>query len=118
MSTCRWCGNEVCIFLQFEADIVGLRQWHQRAAALGTNRERRKMAFRTFHRWREGIGGPRIKKERCVEVGVRSLFPDEAYMGFYNDEDRSKRRRAVNMMGEEIDAWWVFSDGGWVLEKE
>ena len=45
MSTCRWCGNEVCIFLQFEADIVGLRQWHQRAAALGTNRERRKMAF-------------------------------------------------------------------------
>ena len=44
------------------------------------------------------------------------MFPDDAYMGFYDDEDLSKRRRAVDMMGEEIDAWWVFLDGGWVLE--
>ena len=45
---CEKFGKNICTFVQFEADVVGLREWHQRASALDTNRELRKHAFRTF----------------------------------------------------------------------
>ena len=37
---CGFCHEEVCIFVQFEADVMGLRRWHARAAAMETNREK------------------------------------------------------------------------------
>ena len=113
--TCENCGEPICIFLQFEADVVGLRHWHQRAAALENNRARRKHAFCTYHRWSRGIGGERVKLEQCVVIGIRSWYPSRAYMGFYADEDRNMRRRAVNLYGDAIDAWWEFRDGDWRL---
>ena len=115
---CSWCNKSVCIFLQFEADIMDLRHWHQRAAALSSDRERRKFVFRTYNRWKNGPGGGRNELEKCVLVGIRCLFPSDAYMGHHDHEDQSVRRRAVNMMGEGINAWWVFWNGGWELEKE
>ena len=39
-------------------------------------------------------------------------------MGFQEDEDRSTRRRAVDLNGDPINAWWVFWDGAWVLDEE
>ena len=64
------------------------------------------------------MGGSRKKFNKCVELGVRLWYPDHAYMGFYADEDRSKRRRAVDAYGNAIDnRWWVFKDGVWVLEE-
>ena len=110
---CAKCGENICIFVQFEADVVGLRGWHQRASALDTNRERRKHAFRTFFRWSGGIGGKREQLEECVVIGVRSLYPSNAYMGFYPNDDRTSRRRAVNMYGEALYVWWEFIDGEW-----
>ena len=115
---CPWCNNIVCVALQFEADIMDLRNWHKRAAALSSNRERRKFAFRTYNRWKNGPGGGRNRLEKCVLVGIRCMFPSEAYMGHHDYEDRSVRRRAVDMMGNRINAWWVFRNGGWELEKE
>ena len=117
-TTCKFCDYNVCIFLQFEGDLANLRRWHQRTAALQTNRERRKHAFCTFHRWHRGVGGPREQFYKCVEIGVRSWYPDRAYMGFHDDEDRSARRRAVDLNGDPINAWWVFCDGAWVLDEE
>ena len=112
---CDNCGENICIFLQFEADVVGLRTWHQQAALLGNNRARRKYAFRTYHRWRKGFGGERVEFERCVVIGIRSWYPSRAYMGFYADEDQTMHRRAVNLYGDVIDAWWEFRDGDWQL---
>ena len=117
-NTCDYCGENICIFLQFEADVIGLRGWNRRAALLETNRERRKHAFRTYFRWSRGIGRDREKLETCVVIGVRSWYPDKAYMGFYKNEDRSLRRRAVDMFGNEINAWWEFRDGAWALVEE
>ena len=90
--TCNFCGEEVCIFVQFEADVMGLRRWHAHAAAIQTNREKWKFAFRTYFRWSKGIGGEREKLQRCVEIGVRTWFPSCAYMGFYDDDDITARR--------------------------
>ena len=115
---CTLCGEVICIFLQFEGDLANQTRWHQRAAALPTNRERRKHAYRTFYSWCEGVGGSRKKFNKCVEIGVRSWYPDHAYMGFYTDEDRSKRRRVVDANGDAIDNWWwFFKDGVWVLQE-
>ena len=116
--TCENCGEPICIFLQFEADVVGLRHWHQQAAALENNRAWRKHAFCTYHRWSRGIGGERVKLERCVVIGVRAWYPDSAYMGFYENEDRSLRRRAIDMYGNETNAWWEFTNGAWALVEE
>ena len=55
---------------------------------------------------------------KCVELGVRSWYQDRAYMGFREDEDRSARRRAANLNGDPINAWWVFWDGAWVLDED
>ena len=41
-NTCISCGEDVCLFVQFHADVANLRRWHERAEALATNRERRK----------------------------------------------------------------------------
>ena len=114
---CETCGEHVCIVLQFEADVISLRQWNARLTALETNRERRRMIFWTYHRWRWGGGGGRVQLERCVEVGVRSWFPDRFYMGFHACNDRTARHRAVDMFGNDVNAWWVFRDGAWVLEE-
>ena len=79
----------------------------------------RKYAFRLFHRWSEGIGGDRKKFSKCVEVGIRSWFPSRAYIGFQPVDDRSARRRAVDINGDALDnLWWVFKEGQWVLDEE
>ena len=117
-SQCKTCREEVCIFLQFEADVANLKGWNARAAALDTNRDRRKYAFRTFCRWSGMMGGGREQLPNCVEFGVRSWFPDRAYMGFHADNDHSARVRAVNANGVYIDLWWVYRDVGWVLDDE
>ena len=59
-----------------------------------------------------------MKLERCVVIGVRAWYPDSAYMGFYENEDRSLRRRAIDMYGNEINAWWEFINGAWALVEE
>ena len=115
---CSYCGEEICIFLQFEADIVSLRGWNKRAALLETNRERRKHTFRTHFRWSKGIGGGREQLEQCVVIGVRSWYPDSAYMGFHEAEDRSVRRQAEDMYGKKISVWWEFRNGVWVLAED
>ena len=113
---CRTCDEKVCVFSQFEADVHCLGGWHQRAAALETNRERRKMAFRTFFRWRNWGGGGRETFPQCVEVGIRCWFPSPCYMGFHEDDDLCARRQAVDMFGDFVDAWWVWRDGTWKLD--
>lgn len=112
---CENCREPICIFLQFEADVIGLQHWHQQAAALENNQARRKHAFCTYHWWSRGIGGERVKLERCVVIRVRFWYPDSAYMGFYKNEDQSLQRRAINMCGNEINAWWEFINGVWAL---
>ena len=64
------------------------------------------------------LGGARERFYKCVELGVQSWYPDRAYMGFWEDKDRSARRRAVDLNGDPINAWWVFWDGAWVLDEE
>ena len=115
--TCPTCGKPVCIFLQFEADVCNLQRWNARLAALTTNRERRSRVFGTYHRWRWGGGGERTMLELCVEIGVRSWFPDNFYMGFHDDNDTTVRRKAVDMFGNPANAWWVFRDGAWVIDN-
>ena len=105
-------------FVQFEADIMGLRRWNAAILALRTNRERRKKVFQTYHRWRSGGGGPRTKLERCVVIGVRTLFPSRAYMGFHDADDTSERKQAEDLFGNRINAWWVYKEGAWVLDEE
>ena len=114
---CETCGEHVCIVLQFEADVISLRQWNARLTALRTNRERRRMIFQTYHRWRWCGGGGRVQLERCVEIGVRSWFPDRCYMGFHAGNDPTARHQAVDMFGNVVDSWWVFRDGAWVLDE-
>ena len=114
---CATCNEEVCVFSQFEADVNWLVGWHQRAAALETNRERRKMAFRTFFRWRNWGGGGREKFPKCVEVGIHCWFPSTFYMGYHEDDYRCVRRQAVDMLGKYVDAWWVWRDSNWELEE-
>ena len=114
--TCPSCVEHVCVFLQFEADVCNLWQWNARLAALNTNRERRSQVFATYHKWRGGGGGGRTRLETCVETGVRSWFPDKAYMGFHHDEDRTTRQQAIDMFGNKINLWWVYRDGAWILE--
>ena len=97
--TCYYCGYDLCVFIQFEGEIANLGRWHQRAQLLETNRERRKHAFSTFPRWYARVGGCRKKLYQLVEIGVRSWYPDKAYIGFWVDEDRSARRRAVDKNG-------------------
>ena len=105
------------MFSKFEADVNWLVGWHRRATALETNRERRKMAFSTFFRWRSwGVGG-RDKFPKCVEVGIRCCFPSTFYMGFHEDDDQRARRQAVNMLGKFVDAWWVWRHSTWELEE-
>ena len=67
----------------------------------------------------DGIqGGTREQFYKCVELGVRSWYLDRAHMGFWEDEDRSAQRRAVDLNGNLINAWWVFWVGAWVLDEE
>ena len=108
----------MCIFLQLEVDIMDLRNLHQRAAALSSNRERINSAFRTYSRRKNGSGGGRNELEKFVLVGIRCLFPSKAYMGHHDHEDQSVRRRAVDMMGKGINSWWVFQNDRWEREKE
>ena len=115
---CISCGENVCLFLQFQADVANLQRWHKRAAALATNRDRRKHAFRTYFKRSCDVGGRRKELEKCVVIGVRPMYPSCAYMGFYGDEDRSLRRRAVDMEGNQIDLRWEFRDGAWELAEE
>ena len=117
-NTCISCGEDVCLFVQFHADVANLQRWHERAEALATNRKQRKHAFRAYFRWSHGVGGGRKQLEKCVVVGIRSMYPSRAYMGFYGDEDQSLRRRAVDAEGNEIDLWWEFRDGAWELAEE
>ena len=114
---CEICGEHVCIFLQFEADVCNLQRWNARVMAQETNRARRRMIFRTYHRWRWGGGGGRVQFERCVEIGVRSWFLDRCYMGYYAGNDTTARHQAVDMFGNDVDSWWVFRDGAWVLDE-
>ena len=116
--TCPTCSEHVCIFLQFEADVCNLRRWNARLEALTTNQERRRMVFSTYHRWRWGGGGGRTKLDVCVEIGVRSWFPDKAYMGFHDNENRKTRRQAIDMFGNRINLWWVYRDGAWMLDSQ
>ena len=116
--TCEKCGEEVCLFTQFEADVSNLQGWQARVAALATNRERRKMAFRTYFQWSRGLGGGREKLEKCVEIGVRSWFPSRAYMGFREGNDAAARIQAIDMFGKPVDCWWVCKDSAWVLDNE
>ena len=76
------------------------------------------MTFRTYFRWSKGVGGERQQLPRCVEIGVRSWFPSRAYMGFYDDDDRTATRQAVDMFGNAIDLSWVYRGGAWVLDEE
>ena len=115
---CPTCGEDVCIFLQFEADVIGLRRWNAAVMAKPTNRERRKMVFRMYFTWRSGGGGSRTKLERCVKIGVRTWFPSHAYMGFHDADNPSERKQAVDPFGNRINAWWVYKEGAWVLDKE
>ena len=108
---CKKCVKSICIFVQFEADIVGLRGWHPRVSALDTHRERRQHDVRTFFRWSGGIGGKTEKLKECVVIGVMSWYPSNAYMVFYPDEDQTLHRRTMNMYGEALDVWWEFIDG-------
>ena len=115
---CKWCEEEVCTFTQFEADVASLGGWQARITALKTNREKRKMMFRTYFRWSRGIYGPRENLDACVLFGARSLYPSRAYMGFCEVNDRSVRKRAEDIFGNDIDLWWEFSGGAWELEEE
>ena len=45
----------------------------------------------------------------------RLWYPSCVYLGFYEEEDRSVRRRAVDTYGKVMDAWWEFRDGAWVF---
>ena len=86
-----------------------LGRWHERAVALEMNRERWKHAFRTSVRWSQGVGAARTKLSKCVEIGVMTWYPDRAYIGFQEVDDRRVRIQAVDMFGEFIDAvlvWW------------
>ena len=73
---CKSCGEDFCIFVQFEADVADLKGWNARAAALDTNRDRQKYAFCTFCKWSNMIGGGRDQLQNCIKFGVRSWFPD------------------------------------------
>ena len=90
---CPYCGDNICIFLQFEADVLGLRRWNTAVMALRTNQERRKKIFQTYHRWRLDGGGSRIKHKRCVKIGVRTWFLDRTYMGFHDADDVTSRNK-------------------------
>ena len=83
------------------------------------NREKRRMAFQTYFRCSRRVGRERLwqKLEACVEIGVRSWFPDIAYMGFYEEEDRTTRRQAIEMFGNRVHLWWVYRDGALMLEE-
>ena len=115
--TCPTCSEHVCIFLQSEADVCNLWRWNARLEALTTNRERRRMVFATYHRWRWGGGGGRTKLDIFVKIGVRSWFPDKAYMGFHDDENCKTRRQAIDMFGNRINLWWVYRDSAWMLDS-
>ena len=114
---CGTCNEKVCVFSKFEADVNCLCGWHQRAVALETNGERRKMVFCTFFCWRNWGGGGREKFLKCVGVGIHCWFLSTSYMGFHEDDYRCARRQAVDMLGEFVDAWWVWRNGTWELEE-
>ena len=64
------------------------------------------------------MGRGREQLKNCVEFGVRSWFPDQAYMVFYADDNHIAQRRALHANGVFIDLWWVYRDGAWVLDEE
>ena len=115
---CESCGEEVCLFTQFEADVSNLQGWQARVAALTTNRKRRKMAFRMYFQWSRGVGGGREKLEKCVKISVRSWFPSRAHMGFRDGNDAALQIQAIDMFRKPVDYWWVCKDGAWVLDDE
>ena len=114
--TCASCVEHVSVFLQFEADVCNFPQRNARLAALNTNQESRSQVFATYQRCRGCGGGERTRLETCFETGVRSWFPDKAYMGFQYDEDRKKRQQAIDMFGNKTILWWVYRDGAWILK--
>ena len=75
------------------------------------------MAFRTFFRWRNWGGGGQEKFLKCVEVSICCWFPSKFYMGFHEDDYQCVQMQVVNMLGEFVDAWWVWHDGTWELEE-
>ena len=117
-NTCISCGEDVCLFMQFQADVANLRRWNARVDALETNRDKRKMVFRTYFKWSGVPGVHRQRLPDCVVFGVRACFPSRGYMGFCEDNDPTVRKQAEDIFGNLIDLWWVFRDGGWELEEE
>ena len=86
----------VCIFTQFEADVMQLVRWHEQAAALDTNIQKTLFEFRTYDRWRDRDSTRGLIKN-CVESGIICWFPDNAYIVFNDDEATTMRRRAVDI---------------------
>ena len=92
---CIHCGDDPCVWLQLEQEILDNDRVHNTHDIAGEavdnepNRARRKRAFQLASRIINGhLGkGNRKKHSQCVEEGVRSLFPDEQgnHMGFMEE---------------------------------
>ena len=91
-SHCIHCDDDPCLWLQLEPAILDNDRVYNsediagEALANEPNRARRKRAFRLASQMINGHLGNGIRKKhmRCIEDGVRSLFPavDGKHMGF------------------------------------
>jgi hypothetical protein len=83
---CDFCGYSPCVWIAERRAVIANDNNENGHTFTIYNKTRRKMAYKHMYRVVNGPGqkGIRHKLPECVELGVRTLFPDEQaqYMGF------------------------------------
>ena len=121
MGDCEECASSPCLFDEFRTDYIETVSWTvQKDLVLGkieeegydVNRALRKCLFGEFAKWRGTMTKAQTRHPRCVEKGVRKIYPSKYYMGFKHDRDKEDNN-TIDIDGKKMEtAKWVKTDNG------
>jgi hypothetical protein len=81
---CEFCAETPCVWSTERENVMAAVAADHGDDTSVTNSARRKSGFRYIWRVRNGVGqqGYRTRHPDCVESGIRTLYPDNVFMGF------------------------------------
>ena len=88
MPTCNHCGEEVCMWIEFEPEVIETTEYDIACDItliddMIDNKLKRKRAYRVYTAIVHGWLGKGVRKRipTCVKRGIRSHYPSTTYMG-------------------------------------
>jgi hypothetical protein len=109
---CEFCAETPCVWSTERESVMAAVAADHGDNTTVANSARRKSGFRCIWRVRNGVGqkGHRTRHPDCVESGVRTLCPDNVFMGFKEEWRRARSEIFIQepmctmLVGRSLDA--------------